>query len=203
MSTKNCNRCKKDLSDDSFKKKKNGEYLVNCIQCNLSISANKRKSILAKKVVDVELEDNQRKCFSCYSVKLLTEFNKKKSGYTKTCTECLSKKSKPIIQYISELEKKCNRCLKTKAVDQFDTVKNGISAGCSECNKFSREFQRKRKEKLLESTPAFDKDIESCCIKCLEIKPLDSFKVLQNDKRIKTCMTCCDTHMTYLKKSKL
>ena len=201
MTTKNCNRCNIEKSLELFKQKKNREYLTTCIECNKKISANKRKNVAKRKQIteDEEFDENiNRKCAICFTIKNLSEFNKRKNNFTKTCSECLKNKTqcqKNIT--ITETTKQCNRCRLIKSLDDFETNKKGEKmVRCTECNTIGRErqIQRKQEEKV-----EIDETTEIRCIKCFEVKNIADYRVMENRRRVGTCSDCSKRHMDYLK----
>ena len=85
-----CNRCNKNLNINNFKKRKNGEYYKQCINCNQKSSANKLKNVKIKLNENSDYDSNTHsKCIRCYNILEISKFNKSKKGITKSCTKCL------------------------------------------------------------------------------------------------------------------
>ena len=200
-----CSRCKQKKNTESFKKRKNGEYYKQCIECNNICAKNKLKNRKIKENENIDNSDtskDKKNCVQCFKVKLLVEFNKNKNGYTKNCSKCLdenvkrnNKRKEDTSQ--SNETKKCARCFVNKSLSCYKITKNGIQKQCDECCLHYKKLQQNNKKALLVDEDKLN-DHEKQCTRCLKIKIIDKFKT----KKHKHCLDCCNSHREYLIKNR-
>lgn len=203
----NCSRCNKSLSPDNFKKRKNGEYYKQCLNCNKKISANKLENTKRKKEIQIDFDNvTHNKCVTCFEVLEKNKFNKSKNGITKNCSECLLKNKKREIKRrtikTKDGEKICTKCNVIKLLSEFSKIKDIYNKQCIECcNKYSvfgKEIKETKKELLKNELNSYN----IICNKCLLIKDKISFNVRKNGEFNKQCIDCNLKQLDYLETNK-
>ena len=188
-SVKKCTRCKKELEITLFNKWKNGEYLSNCIDCNI------KRQLVKKKT--------HKKCCNCKEIKLIDDFKKSDKGKSKFCINCLEKqkdvnKKKRVQRYNKNKEKciietnakSCSRCYNKKDFKQFKKRKNGeYYSGCIECNIKKTTSSNNYRYNKTKEEDIINISENKKCNTCYNNKPLSEFK--KNKKNYtKICIEC-------------
>lgn len=196
---KKCNRCKKELQLDSFKKRKNNDFYNCCKKCNTQIAINKKKRYDKHMIIETH-DEKLQKCSQCFLIKNKKEFKQNKNGTTKRCYLCLDKNKERELKrkenVLSLNKKKCSKCYVIKELNFFEKTKKGIQKQCKDCCTKYKDLQRKNKTKkiLLISLNVNEKQ----CTRCFEIKHNDCFKTL----KYKHCIVCNEKHQKYLENNR-
>lgn len=199
-----CSRCNQKKNSESFKKRKNGEYYKQCIECNKICANNKLKNRKNKEneiLNDSDISEDKKKCLQCFKIKLLTEFNKNKD-YTKYCSKCLGEnlkrnnKRKEDKSQSNEI-KKCVRCFIKKPLSCYKITKKGIQKQCDECCIYYKNLQRNNKKTLLINADKLNND-EKQCTRCFKVKNISNFNSIKH----KHCLECRNNHYEYLNKNR-
>lgn len=150
---------------------------------------------------------NTKNCGKCKEVKALTEFYKSKTlpqGVSRICKSCdkvrrdiyISKRREVgVIKDWSELEPKaCSKCKEVKPSRSFSRSKTsicGLVSTCISCCNISQTSRKKENtENLKNKTTGLD--VNKCCSKCEELKPISEFSKTNTNSSGYTaeCIVC-------------